>query len=153
MKTRLLLMASGAALACLAAATDTGAAPDPIKKADPAPAPQTADQVQPAAPQPDPAPGAVGNAPDADPNAPTNAGDAAEAAKSAGAAKAASTHKKTFVVWVQPGHETLGIGQLVTTGPHEAETLRAAGRARYASEAEIKAAKDAKVAVEHLDGI
>ncbi|ADK99392.1 ribonuclease G [Brevundimonas subvibrioides] len=145
MKTRLLMAASAAALAAYAAQTDAaGGKPDPIKKSDPGPAPLTADQVDPAAPQPDPAPGAVGNAPDANPNPPVNKDEAA---------KASSTHKKTSIVWVQPGHETLGIGQLLTTSPHEAEALRAAGRARYASEAEIKAAKTDKVDVPHLDGI
>lgn len=123
-------LASAAALLAADAATAAGA--DPVEKSDPAPQPQTADQTPPQEPQADPAPGAVGNDPKGDPNPPT---------KKAAAEKAG---KKTYIVWVQPGHETLGIGQLVTTSADEAETLRAAGRARLASEAEVKAAKAAK---------
>ena len=122
-------MASAAALLTADAAA-SGA--DPIAKSDPAPQPETASQTPPEQPQTDPAPGAVGNAPKADPNAPTK--------KSA----AEKEGKRTYMVWVQPGHETLGIGQMLTTSADEAETLRSAGRARYASEAEVKAAKAAK---------
>ena len=121
-----------ASAVALLAADSAAAGADPVTKSDSAPQPQTADQTPPEQPQTDPAPGAVGNDPKGDPNAPT---------KKAAAEKAG---KKTYIVWVQPGHETLGIGQLVTTSSDEAETLRAAGRARYASEAEVKAAKAAK---------
>ncbi|RZJ81098.1 MAG: hypothetical protein EON88_31330 [Brevundimonas sp.] len=141
---RLTLLASAAALALMAANTDAGSKPDPIDKSDPAPQPKTADEVTPAEPKPDPLPGAEGNAPGADPNPPVNAGEAA---------KASSLTKKTVVVWVQPGHETLGIGQIFSTSPHEAESLRAAGRARYASEAEVKAAKSDGGKIDHLTGI
>ena len=123
-------MASAAAL--LAADAATASAADPVVKSDTTPQPLTADQTPPQQPQPDPAPGAVGNAPKADPNAPTK--------KSA----AEKEGKKTYIVWVQPGHETLGIGQMLTTSADEAETLRSAGRARYASDAEVKEAKAVK---------
>lgn len=152
MKRLSLLAASAASLACMAASTDAGGGSaatgaDPVKKADPAPQPQTADPAAPAEPAADPAPQAEGNAPDADPNAPTNKAEAE---------KGPSTAKKTYVVWVQPGHETLCIGQLFSTSADEAETLRGAGRARYAADAEIKAAKAALTkgaAIDHLDGV
>lgn len=151
MKTLVMCGTACAALA-LAASTDAGGASpdasapgaDPIETADPAQ--QTLDAPASAQPQPDPSPSAEGNAPDADPNPP---------ASKAAAQKGPSTKKKTFVVWAQPGHESIGIGQLFSTSEAEAEALRAAGRARYASDAEIKAAKSDKDedGIPHLTGV
>lgn len=134
MRNRLLL--SSAALASMVAETGSGSGsgaagePDPIDKADPSPAPLSADQVAPAEPQPDPAPAAVGNAPGEEVDPPTNR------------KQANRQGKKIVLVWVQPGHETFGIGKVIRVAPDQAEALRSAGRARYASDAEIKAAGD-----------
>jgi hypothetical protein len=139
---RRILFCSGAlgALALMAAETGSGSggSPDPIAKADPAPAPKTADQVAPAEPKPDPATGAVGNAKDADPSPPTNKGGAKAAAKAAGKGDS----KTAVMVWVQPGDANFGIGKVLRFPVDHAEILRGAGRARYASEAEIEAAGD-----------
>ena len=143
MKT-LTLLASAASLACLAASTDSGSAPaDPVAKSDPAPKPLTADQVAPSSASAEASKTApIGPDPKANPNPPTSA------------KASAGSGKKTWCVWAQAGDETLAVGQIFTTGGHEAETLRSAGRARYASDAEVKAAKDKKsVDVFHLDGI
>lgn len=129
---RLHHMGLASALALLAADAATAGGADSIEKSDPTPQPQPADQTPPQEPQPDPAPGAVGNAAKGDPNPPTKK------------ATAEKEGKKTYIVWAQPGHETIGVGQILTTTPEEAELLRAAGRARYASEAEVKAAKAVK---------
>lgn len=109
---------------------------DPIKKSDATPAPQTASDKTPAPAKDTPDPKAVGNAKDQDPSPPAARSDAIKKGKSA------------YGVWVQPGHETLGIGQLILTPGDELEVLRAAGRARYASEAEVKAGKSKAVEVE-----
>lgn len=137
MKTLMLLAASASALAPMAPPVDGGA--DPIKKSDPAPHPKTADETPPAEPQADPQPNAVGNAPKADPSAPTKAADAEKADKN-----------RVYMVWVQAGHETLGIGQMIAVPKASGELLRGAGRARYASEAEVKAGKGAAI---KLDGV
>lgn len=71
-------------------------------------------------------------------NAP--AAPAAKAAKSAkapkaapaAAAKAGRTGHKAMI-WVQPGHEAFSIGELIHAPEDEAEGLRSAGRARYAT--------------------
>lgn len=128
------LLQTSAALALMSADTGSGSGsagePDPIEKADPAPAPKTADEVAPAEPQPDPAPAPVGNAPGEDVDPPVNRKHANRQAK------------KIVLVWVQPGHETFGIGQIIRVDAEQAESLRSAGRARYASDAEVKAAGD-----------
>ena len=86
-----------------------------------------------AASQPGPAPSApkvgevVGLEPGADPNPPATA-------------EAAVTEDgRAYVVWVMPGHELVAIGALLKVPAYEAEVLRGAGRARYASEAEVEA--------------
>ncbi|HCW49221.1 MAG TPA: hypothetical protein DGP25_04050 [Brevundimonas sp.] len=109
--------------------------------ASPTPAPQTSDQTPPAAASIEGGAPPIGNAPDANPNPPSSP----EAA--------VKTGKKTFCVWVQPGHDALGVGQIFTTPPAKAEMLRGAGRARFASEAEIKAAKKGDVAVDHFESV
>jgi hypothetical protein len=124
-------LALASTLACLASAADAGVAPSP----------ETSDQTQPEQPQPDPAVAAPGNDPTADPNAPTRKADAEKIGK------------KVVVVWCQPGHETMAIGQLAATTAEEAEVLRGAGRVRYASDAEVKAAKSAKADILDLSGI
>lgn len=135
-------MGAFAALATYAAADDKGGAPDPINKSDAAPAPQTADEKAPAAAQATPgAVAAVGNAPGADPSPPTNAKDANKIGK------------KVAIVWAQPGHEVFGIGMMLRVPGEVAEAVRGAGRARYASDAEVKAAKEAKLDVPDLDSI
>lgn len=128
MKTLMLLAASASALALMAPPVDAGA--DSIKKSDPAPQPKTAAETAPAEPRKDPEPNAAGNDPKGDPNAPTTAADAEKAAKG-----------RVYMVWVQPGHETLGIGQMIAVRKAEGELLRGVGRARYASDAEVKAGK------------
>lgn len=159
-------LAAVVALCCIAQAgaadvgaqSGSGSGADPVDKSDhPAPHPLSADQVAPAAPAADPAPGAVGNAPNADPNPPASSAEAKNTAKAAAkpaakpAAKAAKAAEpkgpkaddsRRVVVWVQPGHETFGIGKILSFEADEAERLRGAGRVRYASEAEIKAAGD-----------
>lgn len=146
---RLYAFASMAALATAAFAPPSdqgGAAPDPIGKSDPAPAPLSADQVKPAEPAPEPSTGAAGNAPGGDPNPPANAKKAKAAAKSAAKAQPEAKPAKSapanplVMVWVQPGHEKFGIGKMIRTPAEVGENLRSAGRARYASEAEIEAA-------------
>lgn len=117
------LMAATSALALCAANTDAGAAQ----------APPAAPPAEPAA---DPVVQAPAIAPNADPSPPS------EPEKTKKAAKAARVRAGfTAIVWAQPGHEKLGIGQLLATPTAEAEALRAAGRARFAAEAEILAAK------------
>ncbi|WP_296167996.1 hypothetical protein [uncultured Brevundimonas sp.] len=109
--------------------------PDPIAKADPTPRPLSSDVRQPAAPRPDPSVQAQGSDPKKDTDAPTGKADAIK--EPGGVA----------IIWVQPGHETFGIGQMITVPAKQAEELRGAGRARYASEAEVAAAGDADQAV------
>ncbi|MDP3853157.1 hypothetical protein [Phenylobacterium sp.] len=155
---RIHLMAACAA-AALSPDKDAGHSPkpaappaagaDPVAKADAAPAPLSADEVAPAEPRADPAPAAEGNAAGADVSAPTNAADAKKAAK---AAKAGDS-KSVVMVWAQPGHETFGIGMMIRTPTELGENLRSAGRARYASEAEIKAAGDAKRDIPDVEGL
>ena len=150
MKTRSLMMfAAPAALALMAADTGggSGGAPgdnaDPILKSDPTPQPQTGGEQPPAEPSPDPRPAAVGNAKKADPSPPNKAADAGKAGK------------RVHMVWVQPGHESLGIGQMIAVPARDGEVLRGVGRARYASDAEVKAATDSKRpgAILVLDGV
>lgn len=149
-KTSLLMCAAAHAL--LLAAPDTGSGSggaaggaDDIDKADPAPVPQTANETAPAEPQADPKAAPVGNAKGADVSPPN---------KVAAASKAG---KRVHMVWVQPGHETLGVGQLIAVPTDSGEALRSAGRARFASEAEVKAAKAGEAAspglILTLDGV
>jgi hypothetical protein len=137
-------LAALCAASAFAADADNGSAPDPISKSDSTPAPQTADQVKPASPE-TPAAGAVGNAAGADPNPPVNAKEAKAAAKEA---KGRKPGDKIYLVWVQPGHEHYGIGMMLRAPGELGENLRAAGRARYASDAEIKAGQDGALDVE-----
>lgn len=129
-KTLMLSAASAAAFAVMA---------PPADGAGGAPTPKTAAEVAPAEPRPDPAPNATGNAPKADPNPPTKAAAAEKAEKG-----------RIYMVWAQPGHETLGIGQLISIPKAAGELLRSAGRARYASTAEVKAGKDQAL---NVDGV
>lgn len=166
MKTHMLLSVCAGALA-LAAAPETGSgtgsgpdtgAADDLLKSDAAPRPLTADQVAPAEPSSDPSPSAVGNEPGADPNPPTTGADAetttapsSKAGKKPAAkdkttgkaekAEPAAGVKRAYMVWAQPGHESIGIGQLIAVPTREADVLRGAGRARFASDAEVEAAK------------
>ncbi|KQZ31721.1 hypothetical protein [Caulobacter sp. Root1472] len=144
-------LALGACLAVLAAnrdqghakpadkPSDTAPAADPVVKSDPAPHPLPADQVAPAPAHAEPDGAAVGLAAGADPNAPTNLDDAEHPKKG-----------RVAVVWAQPGHEMVAIGALLSVPEDEAEALRAAGRARFASEAEVEAGGDSIV---ELSGI
>lgn len=143
-------LAAVSALAAMAANTGSGgAAPDPVAKADPAPHPLSADFRAPAEPSPDPGVGPTeGNAPNADPSPPSTAKEASTADKAGGKSK-----KPKVMVWAQPGHEQIGIGQMFSTPPDFADLLRGAGRARYASDAEVKAAKDAERDVPHYDSV
>lgn len=152
MKRSLMLSAASAALVLMAADTGSGtggsgaagaAGADPIKKADPTPQPQTATEKPPAEPSPDPQPNAVGNAKKADPSPPNKASEANKVGK------------RVHMVWVQPGHESLGIGQMIAVPTKDGEALRGAGRARYASDAEVKAAGESKApgTVLTLDGV
>ena len=128
-----LLAASGLAAILCAAPTDAGAAP-PIDKSDSAPHPLGADADHPPAePQDSPGVAAAGVDPE-NPSPP--------AAKPKG--------KRVAMIWVQPGHELLGIGQVITLPSDKAEDLRGAGRARYATPGEVKLAGDA---VMDLDGV
>lgn len=175
MKTLMLMAASAALFALFAPETGSGGgsgASGDLLKSDPAPQPLTGDRQSSAEPQPDPKVGAVGNAENADVNAPssskdaetTTAGAAAEAKRGSGK-KAASTVekaadpqagvKRAYMVWVQPGHETLGVGQMIAVPTAQADVLRGAGRARFASEAEVQAAKESEHSrdILVLDGI
>jgi hypothetical protein len=53
-------------------------------------------------------------------------------------------------VWAQPGHELVSVGALLSVPNEEAEALRGAGRARFASEAEVEAGGESIV---ELSGI
>ncbi|SFK41713.1 hypothetical protein [Caulobacter sp. UNC279MFTsu5.1] len=121
------------------AETSSAASADPVVKSDPAPHPLPADQVVPAPAHAEPDGAAVGLAAGADVNAPTNLDDAEHPKKG-----------RVAVVWAQPGHEMVAIGALLSVPEDEAEALRAAGRARFASEAEVEAGGDAIV---ELSGI
>lgn len=55
---------------------------------------------------------------------------------------AAPKTKKVHVVWAQPGHGSYAVGMMVRTAPDVAEALRAAGHARPADVAEVRAAAD-----------
>ncbi|MBJ7446845.1 MAG: hypothetical protein JHC81_04860 [Brevundimonas sp.] len=149
-KTTLLMCAAAHALAFASPDTGsgTGAAPggaDPIDKADPAPAPQDATTTAPAEPHADPKAAPVGNAKGADVSPPNTS------------ATANKVGKRVYMVWVQPGHETLGVGQLIAVPKDSGESLRTAGRARFASDAEVKAAKageaDTPGLILTLDGV
>ena len=133
---------AGCATIALAAHTDQGT--DPVNTTDAMPLPLTADQAAPAEPAPDPAAAAVGLAPGENASPPINAKAAKAAAKMAEKAEGAKAKPKNAVVmvWVQPGHETFGIGRMIRTPTELGEQLRAAGRARFASDAEIEAAGD-----------
>jgi pimeloyl-ACP methyl ester carboxylesterase len=65
-----------------------------------------------------------------------------KAAADKAAAKAAKTAAPTLIIWGEPGHEKLRCGDAIKVPADIAENLRAAGRARIASAAEIKALGD-----------
>ncbi len=111
----------------------------PVAKSDAAPHPLSADQKAPAQGRDGGGVAGVGLAQGSDVNAPTNLDDAEHPKKG-----------RVAVVWAQPGHEMVAIGALLSVPEDEAENLRAAGRARFASEAEVEAAGDAIV---ELSGI
>lgn len=139
MRTLLMAGCGVAALAAMAADTGSGTGgADPVASSDPTPTPIPAEQVAPAEPAADPAPAAVGPAPGEDPNPPSSRKGASKKGK------------RTIVVWVQPGHETFGIGQVLAMPGDEAAALRAVGRLRYASAAEVKAAGDDIPEVDHV---
>lgn len=131
MKTARLMTAAAAlsGLAVLAPETDTGTAPVQ-------PNPDSANPGAPVAINPEAAAQAA-------------AADQAATAK-AGSGEKGSGGKGVHMVWVQPGHESLGIGQMILVSKAEAETLRGAGRARYASEPEVKAGKDHALKLEGI---
>lgn len=60
----------------------------------------------------------------------------------------AAASQDVLLIWVQPGHDRYFIGQPVPVPASDAEFLRAAGRAREATDAEIKAWKDASKAAD-----
>jgi hypothetical protein len=138
MKKHLFLMsACAAAMALYAPETDAGSAGSGTPSQEPLPEPGVA---------------AVGNAPDANVNPPTTAAEAKAAGKAAGkpAKGGQAAGKRVFMVWVQPGHDTLSIGQLIDLPEAEGDALRGAGRARYASEAEIKAGGKSALVLEGI---
>lgn len=49
------------------------------------------------------------------------------------------TGPRQAIVWVEPGHQMMAIGVLVSVPADEAEALRARGRARFASPEEVEA--------------
>lgn len=75
-----------------------------------------------------------------------------DGAQPAAAAPPAPTKvKRVHVVWCAPGHETYAPGMMVRATPDMAEGLRANGKARPASDAEVKAAADAKLTIPIVD--
>jgi hypothetical protein len=135
-------MAAMAALALMAAPNDQGSAqsPEPAAEADPAEEEAAAVATEDGAPEEQVEEEA---APEA---APEKVGKPAGGAKKPKATAAAS--QDVLLIWVQPGHDRYFIGQPVPVPASDAEFLRAAGRAREATDAEIKAWKDASKAAD-----
>ena len=94
-----------------------------------------------AAPTPKPnEPAPSGVAPAQATTAPAAAGDAVED-------KPSKKGGKVHIIWVQPGHESYGVGMMLRADDDMAEALRAAGRARIANKGEVEAVKAAKADV------
>jgi chromosome segregation ATPase len=70
------------------------------------------------------------------------AGEAAASAEPEVVETQAYDGPRQAIVWAAPGHALLSVGVLISVPSEEAESLRGAGRARFASDEEVAAQED-----------